>query len=258
MAFPIKKGKTIEHNTLQAEHFDRFADRVDRIYLSYPAIVEREKFFEFAGLKKGATVLEIGCGTGRYTLALLERGHKVSGTDVSQKSLESLKGFAAQKGLDKNLFLEKNSFGKEEQCKKYFDKFDLVLCVNVIHHFDPEKRDQIFANMVKAVKRGGSVIAMEPNPLNPLYYLMFLWNEMTNADTDRWVTDKGIIRTNLPSLKHLFKSAGLANIQFRRYALLPSRFAVRFRFVLGLNKFLLKLPLIRSMSLFTWIKGEKA
>jgi len=254
---PPRKRKAIDHNRLQAEHWDRFAGRIDRIYLSYPAIVERENFFEFAGLEKASTILEIGCGAGRYTLALLERGHKVSGTDVSQESLDTLKGFAAEEGLDKNLSLEKNNFEEEAECEKYFDKFDLVLCVNVIQYFHPEKREQIFANMVKAVKRGGFVVAMEPNPLNPLYYPWFLWNGMTNATGGKWSADKGMLTTCLPSLKRLFQGAGLTEIQFRRYALLPSRSAVRFRFILGLNEFLLKLPLIKSMSLFTWIKGKK-
>ena len=123
--------------------------------------------------------------------------------------------------------------------------------------FIKQKREQIFSNMVKSVKKGGAVVAMEPNPLNPFYYPLFSWNEITNADTDRWATDKGILRTSLPSLRRLFQGAGLAEIQFRRYALFPSRFGVRFRFILGLNEFLLKLPLIKNMSLFTWIKGGK-
>jgi SAM-dependent methyltransferase len=254
----LKKRKTAGHDELQAEHWDRFAGRLPSVNLSYPAILERESFFEFAGLgEKALTILEIGCGTGRYTLALLERGHRVIATDVSQKSLDCLRDSAAARGLVEHLSLERNSFEEAEACQKYFNEVDLVLCVNVIHHFHPQKREQIFSNMVKSVKKGGAVVAMEPNPLNPFYYPLFSWNEITNADTDRWATDKGILRTSLPSLRRLFQGAGLAEIQFRRYALFPSRFGVRFRFILGLNEFLLKLPLIKNMSLFTWIKGGK-
>jgi SAM-dependent methyltransferase len=44
----------------------------------------------------GGSVLELGCGTGRVTLPLLEDGHEVWGLDLSEEMLAQLRGKAAR------------------------------------------------------------------------------------------------------------------------------------------------------------------
>jgi SAM-dependent methyltransferase len=45
-------------------------------------------FYRDAVHEYGDPVLELGCGTGRITLALAEAGHRVTGLDISEKMLE--------------------------------------------------------------------------------------------------------------------------------------------------------------------------
>ena len=45
-------------------------------------------FYRDAVHEFGDPVLELGCGTGRITLALAEAGHRVTGLDISEKMLE--------------------------------------------------------------------------------------------------------------------------------------------------------------------------
>ena len=47
----------------------------------------------YAGLQPGERVLEVGCGMGRYTLLLAERGIAVEGLDLSPVLLERLRAF---------------------------------------------------------------------------------------------------------------------------------------------------------------------
>jgi ubiquinone/menaquinone biosynthesis C-methylase UbiE len=45
-------------------------------------------FYRDAVHEHGDPVLELGCGTGRITLALAEAGHRVTGLDISERMLE--------------------------------------------------------------------------------------------------------------------------------------------------------------------------
>jgi ubiquinone/menaquinone biosynthesis C-methylase UbiE len=48
----------------------------------------------------GATILDIGCGTGTYTLPLAQVAEKITGVDSSATMLERLRQEAKQAGLD--------------------------------------------------------------------------------------------------------------------------------------------------------------
>lgn len=249
-----------KHNLIQQKYWDTVATSLEVSkddVLSFPALRERERFFEFVGFRKDDAILEIGCGTGKYTLSLLRLGCKVYATDISNKSLEVLRKSAKEEKLNGNLTIEKNSFEKEKDCQKYFNRFDFVICVGVIHHFDPHKRKRIFANIVRSTKIGGEVVAMEPNPLNPLYYFLYFWRTLANIKgKNRWYTEKGFLKTSSFSLKNLFTNAGLQEIEIKRYAWFPSKFGNWLPLVLKLNDMLNKLPILKEMSAFIWIKGK--
>src|SRR5512143_125072 len=51
------------------------------------------------------SVLEIGAGTGRYTVELARRGYAVTAVDVSAALLQKCKGRLADAGLDKQVRL---------------------------------------------------------------------------------------------------------------------------------------------------------
>jgi SAM-dependent methyltransferase len=60
-------------------------------YDSSPILVQRTKdvgFYCRAAKKYGDPVLELGCGTGRVTMAIAEAGYRVVGLDISERMLE--------------------------------------------------------------------------------------------------------------------------------------------------------------------------
>lgn len=64
--------------------FDAIADEYDRNRPTYPdALVDRA--CEVAALAPGATVLEIGCGTGQLTRSLLSRGLRVTAVEPGRQ-----------------------------------------------------------------------------------------------------------------------------------------------------------------------------
>ena len=71
-----------------AEHFSRdlfVKDMYDRINSGLNAWEKRvvEKYF-----KKGASILNIGCGPGREAFALYDLGYKITGINISEEELK--------------------------------------------------------------------------------------------------------------------------------------------------------------------------
>ena len=69
-------------------------------------------------------ILDIGCGTGMNTSILLEKGHTVTGIDISEEAITKYneKGFS---GICMNI---------ESGLKFESEMFDLVFCSEVIEH----------------------------------------------------------------------------------------------------------------------------
>lgn len=74
--------------------------------IEYPSAntveADREATFalEVAMIKSAASILDIGCGTGRHAIALAKRGHHVVALDINQSLLQLGKGEAQQLGLN--------------------------------------------------------------------------------------------------------------------------------------------------------------
>jgi len=250
------------HNRTQSDFFNDKTEINEEAALStkeLPFYVkkEMESFFAFAGLNEPLDVLSVASGWGPYTVPLLRKGCRVTATDISERSLAILKKRADQEGLSEGLFIDKNSFEDEGSVKKYLGMFDRVICIGGVHHFNPEKRDTIIMNMSRALKKGGYMTLLEPNPLNPFYYLGFLYSWIARKHNIRWHVDKNFVHSNARNLKKVLGKCGLSGIEVKRYALLPSILARNCGCVLGFNDFLLKVPAVRAMSAFVWVKGKK-
>jgi SAM-dependent methyltransferase len=100
-----------------------------------------------SGIQGGSQVLEVGCGTGNYAIALGElAGCSCVGIDPSEQMLSKAKqrsaGVAFQVGRAESLDYPEGSF-------------DLVFCVDVIHHVADRLR--YFQGAFRALKPGGSI-----------------------------------------------------------------------------------------------------
>lgn len=61
--------------------------------------VEKDLFFRCAAPLRGEKVLDLGCGTGHYSLFLAQRGCDVTGVDISRPMLDIARKRSAQLGL---------------------------------------------------------------------------------------------------------------------------------------------------------------
>lgn len=84
------------------------------------------------------TVLDVGGGTGRFSLPLAERGFKVTHLDLSPKMLDIARAKASAKGLDNITFTE----GIAADLSRFPDRsFDLVLNLDGAIAFSGEHAD---------------------------------------------------------------------------------------------------------------------
>ena len=90
-----------------AEGYNSLAEEWDKRYEN-PTIRYRRSI-EFnvisKNIKRGDKVLDVGCGSGRHTFFLLEKGCNVTGVDISPKMLEVLKWKAEKRKYSLPLFL---------------------------------------------------------------------------------------------------------------------------------------------------------
>lgn len=62
--------------------------------------LEKELVFSLMDVKPGKTSLDVGCGTGNYTIELAKRGLKTTGIDSSEEMLALAEEKARRKGLE--------------------------------------------------------------------------------------------------------------------------------------------------------------
>lgn len=107
--------------------------------------------------KKGAAILDVGCGAGYFSLELARAGHHVTAIDVSAESIA-----AAQHTLTANPFTE--GFGSlDYQCKDFADvqgRFDAVIFSGSLHHFPAAER--VIERAATLIRPNGLLICYEP------------------------------------------------------------------------------------------------
>lgn len=104
--------------------------------------------------KEAMNILDLGCGPGLYTEIFAKKGHKVTGVDFSQNSINYAKEEAIKKGLDIN-YLHQNYLELDVPEKS----FDLVTLIYTdLGVLNPDERDTLLKNIKKALKPGGIFI----------------------------------------------------------------------------------------------------
>ena len=145
----------------EIEFFDRHAEEQE-----YDVFTDTAKkklvdaFMELTGVAAGASVADLGCGSGAFTRLLAERGFVVTGVDLSPKLI----ALARQRYPD--ITFEESDI---ESLHFKDGSFDAVMLSGVIHHLpDPV---QCVQEVYRILHPGGTFFAFDPNRINPFMYL---------------------------------------------------------------------------------------
>lgn len=203
-----------------------------------------EKFLEISCLKKDDEILELGCGSGRFTIPILRRGYRLICMDTSGSLLERLRQKMLTDMDQELIHGDINTLDNE-----YGDRFDCVIGFFILHHISD--LENTLKGIFKVLKNDGKAVFLEPNPFNPLYYLqMLLYKDMA------WHGEKGILNMRYKKLKRLFGTAGFRRFKMTRFGFFPP-FIVNTGFGLKLEQRLEKISFINRILPFQIIEVSK-
>jgi SAM-dependent methyltransferase len=112
----------------------------------------------------GATVLDIGCGVGRWSRRLAARGARVTGIDLSPTMIAQARRRAEADGVADLCRFE----AQDVSALDAGAKFDLVLGVTVLQHIlDPDALRSAVTRMSQHLALGGRMVLLEAAPAGP-------------------------------------------------------------------------------------------
>lgn len=200
------------------------------------------------GLKPGARVADLGCGSGVFSDLLQRAGYDCVGIDISPKLIA-----LGKLNYPKVEFIE----GDVERLPFPAEDFDGVLLSGLVHHFpDPSK---CAAEVFRVLRPGGRFVAFDPNRMNPF---MYLYRDRSSP----FYSSVGVTENERPVLAgetaEVFRKAGftvgtdyLSNLRYRYVA------SAKVRWLLpiynAIDGLLFGLPLTKRFRSFVLTYGEK-
>ncbi len=230
------------------EQVDYFSSKVKPTMVpeDTPYIVRQiDELLAFGNIGPGNRVLDVGCGMGRYTLNIAGRGINIEGLDLTPFLLEKLNEY------------NNGRYNIPLHCADIIDhpeemngRYDAVIGFFTLHHL--HNIPVCYQAMAKMVKPGGSILFLEPNAYNPLYYI-----QVAISPGMKWKGgDEGIVDMRRSVVFDAMKSAGLTDLQLKRFGFFPPFLANRSwgqRLEIALEKF----PVWGPMLPFQIFKGSK-
>ena len=208
MTEEVNSARVAEHNRYQRHYYETTDKRTMRPSGSTYLQRQVERMVATASLGRDQDILEVGCGQGRYTLPLLDRGLRITGLDLSPVLLDRLRGAAGEREVE---LVAADVANAPERLRAGFDRVVGFFTLHHMHDFD-----QVFRGMADTLKPGGRLALLEPVAWNPLYYLQIaLTPRMT------WRGDGGVAKMR-PSLVHAaMRRQGLVDCKATSFGLFP-------------------------------------
>lgn len=158
--------------------YDRLNDTVD--YSAWADFLEKS-MERFGEIKRGASVLDMGCGTGAMTVELARRGYDMTALDLSEDMLAEADSAAREAGLEGILFLR----GDMRSFELYGTVDCIVCCLDGINHLTSrEDLSACFALVANYLNPGGLFLF----DLNTPYKFKTMY-----ADRDYILEDDGVM-----------------------------------------------------------------
>jgi SAM-dependent methyltransferase len=146
----------------EARHFDRLAGEIDPADAPPVAPDEWEQsILDRIGDVSGRRVLELGCGAGDLSLALLERGAQLTALDISPGMVELAR---ARVALHRPQAQARFMVAPVEETGLPQRAFDLVVGKWVLHHVDFERGVR---EVARVLRPDGVGVFAETSALNP-------------------------------------------------------------------------------------------
>jgi SAM-dependent methyltransferase len=158
-------------------NYDKIAPTYEARYAPGLYDEARQTLRAFIIAEKPDRVLEVGCGTGYWLEALRDLVSSICGLDYSSEML--------RKARDKDL--SGNLVRATAEALPFCDRtFDVIFCVNAIHHF--ERVDQFIVEARRLLRPGGTLatFGMDPHHGRDYWYVYDFFPETRATDLARY------------------------------------------------------------------------
>ncbi|PBB51824.1 MULTISPECIES: class I SAM-dependent methyltransferase [Mesorhizobium] len=138
-----------------SEDYYHFGDAVNP-----PEASDRQAgvIWNLLSLAEGASVLELGCGYGRITNRLAEKGARIAGLDISPILLKKAEADAAERGVNVEYVLG------DMRSLPWRDRFDAVfLWYTTFGYFDDADNERVLREAASSLRKGGRLLIDSAN-----------------------------------------------------------------------------------------------
>jgi 2-polyprenyl-3-methyl-5-hydroxy-6-metoxy-1,4-benzoquinol methylase len=233
-----------KHNEQQRKYFEATIKQTmlpkDTLYLRRHI----DELLKFVNITPYDIVLEVGCGMGRYTLQIAERGIRIEGMDLTKFLLDKLEDFN-----NGRYDIPLHCADIIEHPAELNNRYDVVIGFFTLHHL--HDMTACFKAMARMLKPGGTIVFLEPNAFSPLYYIQIL---ITPGMT--WKGDGGIINMRKKVIFDSMRKAGLRDIKISRFGFFPP-FITNRSWGSKLERTLERIPIWQPFLPFQLVKGQK-
>lgn len=197
------------HNQRQRTYFEQTSKST--MEPSRTRYIQRQvdELLKFAGIVSGQRVLDVGCGHGRYTFTLADRGLRVEGLDLSPVLLDRLR--AHDQGRY-NIPLHCADILRPPS--SLLGQFDAVVGFFMLHHL--HDIPACLQSIARLAKPGAPVAFLEPNAFCLSYYV-----QMAITPTMTWQGDGGLVRMRKGLVFEAMQGAGLRDLRCSRFGFFP-------------------------------------
>jgi ubiquinone/menaquinone biosynthesis C-methylase UbiE len=220
----VKEEDVVKFYVKKAEKYEeeRFANNRGK----YEDRSQKDVLFSMVNSWEGLDILEVGCGTGRFSIEVQKKGSHVIALDPASSMLIRLKSKINTKREDKIELV----CGSGLELPFKHNVFDGCICVNVLSHLPNYER--AFREINRCLKPGAFFIFNTPNLLSLLLPVGLLVNlrkiSLINPVYTKWYT-LGEIKKNL-------EIAGF-EIEAIKGTFLPAAIPIPLQIIKRLNEF---------------------
>jgi ubiquinone/menaquinone biosynthesis C-methylase UbiE len=152
-----------QKSTVHSVYQNIAAEYDERIPGSGPsddAFTQSENDFIFGKVRRGQRVLDMGCGTGRFTVPMAALGAEVTGLDLSRAMLDVAGAKLAERNLTASLH-------EGDMAHLPFEdgSFDVVTSMLALMHIPVEDREAVFGEVARVLRPGGRMLLGVKNSL---------------------------------------------------------------------------------------------
>lgn len=175
----LSKHGQVEYRTTM-KYIHEMLKTIDTTFVEDNEMAERTE--ESGKKSKKLRILEVGAGTGRYSIALAKEGYEVDALEYTEHNLELMNGKIAKEGV-LNI---RTHHGTALDLSRFADgSFDMTLVLGPMYHlYTKEDKQKAMAEAIRVTKKDGHIfVAYCMNEATMLQYVFGkgnLWNCLEN------------------------------------------------------------------------------